>query len=604
MGPEFCEYISKFPTLSAQLMVIKEHAPQVLKAISSRVKTYEDLKENLEELEVLITYSAKNAFELQGQEINIDEFIECAYRDSNDLKLINVKYGKNYNERLEEKFNDEYEKAKNLYFKEWIIERKLDVYMNKVYSLSVDRAKVLIKDYASDLENLKNISVGTRQFFEKLNEVIKLNDEDEIDRLFNTENVKYTPTKIQEMKKEISRECAKEFATEFEKTNQEIQQKLQEENNEDVSEIEYNGKKIKQVKLNGKFNALFHSTDTGFIRTKDKVDDFKEDWKKGQDKNNHVISTVYANQEFVGMPPVKENGVRYVFVSVQPKDIKLMGVTDLNTYSRNFAYDSVEKQYMSANTLPYSCRRVYDEFGIERGETIPDYIAIFDDDLPEVIENSYKAAIQFGIPILNMDKSEIEQAQIQGLEKLLEQFKETNDSDILQRLLNKYETNMAGWLLNRSEEEDTSFTSSINNERFRKDFEDIYVKIENAIKQFLTFENKSEHSNKQIYETIRILLHEIELYKESEEEKPISKTRISYDAKGLLRTANEALETTGIDELKVDLENLPTSKEYEIKIQEFVKKALGQENPLTIKDFTEAKDFLHSRKLHFLERKK
>lgn len=234
MGPEFCEYISKFPTLSAQLMVIKEHAPQVLKAISSRVKTYEDLKENLEELEVLITYSAKNAFELQGQEINIDEFIECAYRDSNDLKLINVKYGKNYNERLEEKFNDEYEKAKNLYFKGWIIERKLDVYMNKVYSLSVDRAKVLIKDYASDLENLKNISEGTRQFFEKLNEVIKLNDEDEIDRLFNTENVKYTPTKIQEMKKEISRECAKEFATEFEKTNQEIQQKLQEENNEDV----------------------------------------------------------------------------------------------------------------------------------------------------------------------------------------------------------------------------------------------------------------------------------------------------------------------------------------------------------------------------------
>ena len=84
---------------------------------------------------------------------------------------------------------------------------------------------------------------------------------------------------------------------------------------------------------------------------------------------------------------------------------------------------------------------------------------------------------------------------------------------------------------------------------------------------------------------MKILLDEIELYEGCEKTKPISKTKISFNAIDLLKSANESLETMGKGEWKVDLENLPNSKEYQIKIQEIVKNVLGGEKPVTIEGY-------------------
>ena len=92
LGTEFCEYISKFPTISYQLLLIKNNSPEMFKAISTKIKRYDDLKDNLDELEILITYGARNAFELQNQNIEINQFLECAHRNSREFELINVRY--------------------------------------------------------------------------------------------------------------------------------------------------------------------------------------------------------------------------------------------------------------------------------------------------------------------------------------------------------------------------------------------------------------------------------------------------------------------------------------------------------------------------------
>lgn len=378
IGSDFCEYMAKFPTISYQLLLIKENAPQILNAIFARVKTYNNLEDSLDELEVLITYGARNVFLLQNEEIEIDEFLECAYRNSNEFELINVNYGIGYQKRLQEKIQMEYHKATKT-------EEKLNVYMNKAYSLSLQGAKNLLKDFGSDLENLEKISEETKQFFYELAKVVQLDDQEQIDTLFSTNDIRYSVTQIQEMKSEIRKECAREFAVEFRNTDQRIKQQLQ--GNKGITQIEYDGKKIRQIKISGKFNILFHSTDAEFIHTKDKTENFKADWSNGKNKNNHIISTTYGNQDFLGMAPVGVNGVRYAFTTVKDQNIRLMGVTDLNTYSNSFAYDSAKRQYMSANTLAYNSRRVYSEFGMEREGVIPDYVVILDDDLPEVIEN-------------------------------------------------------------------------------------------------------------------------------------------------------------------------------------------------------------------------
>ena len=573
IGSEFCEYISKFPTISYQLIFLEEKSPEIFKKISERFKNYNDIKENLDEIEVLITYCARNAFNLKEKNIEIEDLLECAYRNSNEFKLINVECGEDYKKRLNQELNKKYKNAKD-------IKEKLNIYMNKKYSLSLSGAKDLLNDFGTDIENLE-LSEETKKIFLELGEIVNLEDEKEIDRLFKENEMTYSTIQVKKIKNEIAKECAKDFSKEFNNTDEKIKNKIK--NNENVANIEYKGKKIPCVKLKENFNLLVHSTDAEFVNTKNSVENFAEDWSSGKDKKNHIISTTYINQDFLGMAPVAKNGVRYAFSNLEKSKLKLMGVTDLNTYSNSFAYDSAKRQYMSSKTLVYNSRRVYSEFGIEREGTIPDYVVICDDDLPEVIENSYKSASQFEIPIIYINKAEIEKEQIKNLEDMLGKFRNTKDTEVLHKLINTYETNMAGWLLNRSDEiqDDKSHTANVDNTRFKEDFKQIQSQIEDTVKEYFKESKENKISDNKISEVISILLDEIELYKGCEEIKPISKTRVSFNAQELLQEANKTLDDIGRRELKVDLDAKMTSKQYKMKIQKFVKNALNGEELIT-----------------------
>lgn len=573
IGSEFCEYISKFPTISYQLIFLEEKSPEIFKKISERFKNYNDIKENLDEIEVLITYCARNAFNLKEKNIEIEDLLECAYRNSNEFKLINVECGEDYKKRLNQELNKKYKNAKD-------IKEKLNIYMNKKYSLSLSGAKNLLKDFGTDIENLE-LSEETKKIFLELGEIVNLEDEKEIDRLFKENEMTYSTIQVKKIKNEIAKECAKDFSKEFNNTDEKIKNKIK--NNENVANIEYKGKKIPCVKLKENFNLLVHSTDAEFVNTKNSVENFAEDWSSGKDKKNHIISTTYINQDFLGMAPVAKNGVRYAFSNLEKSKLKLMGVTDLNTYSNSFAYDSAKRQYMSSKTLVYNSRRVYSEFGIEREGTIPDYVVICDDDLPEVIENSYKSASQFEIPIIYINKAEIEKEQIKNLEDMLGKFRNTKDTEVLHKLINTYETNMAGWLLNRSDEiqDDKSHTANVDNTRFKEDFKQIQSQIEDTVKEYFKESKENKISDNKISEVISILLDEIELYEGCEETKPISKTRVSFNAQELLQEANKTLDDIGRRELKVDLDAKMTSKQYKMKIQKFVKNALNGEKLIT-----------------------
>ena len=573
IGSEFCEYISKFPTISYQLIFLEEKSPEIFKKISERFKNYNDIKENLDEIEVLITYCARNAFDLKEKNIEIEDLLECAYRNSNEFKLINVECGEDYKKRLNQELDKQYTNAKD-------IKEKLNIYMNRKYSLSLSGAKDLLKDFGTDIENLE-LSEETKKLFLELDEIVNLEDEKEIDRLFKENEMTYSTIQVKKIKNEIAKECAKDFSKEFNNTDEKIKNKIK--NNENVANIEYKGKKIQCVKLKENFNLLVHSTDAEFVNTKNSVENFAEDWSSGKDKKNHIISTTYINQDFLGMAPVAKNGVRYAFSNLEKSKLKLMGVTDLNTYSNSFAYDSVKRQYMSSKTLVYNSRRVYSEFGIEREGTIRDYVVICDDDLPEVIENSYKAASQFEIPIIYINKAEIEKEQIKNLEDMLGKFRNTKDTEVLHKLINTYETNMAGWLLNRSDEiqDDKSHTANVDNTRFKEDFKQIQSQIEDTVKEYFKESKENKISDNKISEVISILLDEIELYEGCEETKPISKTRVSFNVQELLQEANKTLDDIGKSELKVDMDAKMTSKQYKKKIQEFVKNALNGEELIT-----------------------
>ena len=82
--------------------------------------------------------------------------------------------------------------------------------MNKKYSLSLSGAKDLLKDFGTDIENLE-LSEETKKLFLELGEIVNLEDEKEIDRLFTENEMTYSTIQVKKIKNEIAKECAKDI---------------------------------------------------------------------------------------------------------------------------------------------------------------------------------------------------------------------------------------------------------------------------------------------------------------------------------------------------------------------------------------------------------
>lgn len=292
----------------------------------------------------------------------------------------------------------------------------------------------------------------------------------------------------------------------------------------------------------------------------------------------------YVNQDFMGMAPVGENGVMYGFTSVNSKNVKMMGNTDINTFSNEFGYSAVQKKYLTAKSMPYNSRRVYSEVAVERKETKPDYVIIFEDSTEKNIENAYKAATDWNIPVVLLNKEKIKDNQIQRLEKIRKDFEETKNPEKLHELLNTYETNMAGWLLNRKpDEKDESFTQMISNERFREDFENEYNNITKTIDEYLEGFDINDDRTEDLVRTMQIILEEQDLYEKCDQKKPISKTQNTIKTVEIIEKINTTMERVGAEEYIIDKQNIPTKKQYD----NLIKIALGKEK-IGIEDVMEA----------------
>ena len=338
-----------------------------------------------------------------------------------------------------------------------------------------------------------------------------------------------------------------EFALSYTSELSETKKKLDKSDNRKI--IEFEGKKVVQIEPDNYFNLLVHSTDAGFVNENKLTaeESLKSKWKSSDLTFNHVISMTYINQDFLGMAPVGENGVIYGFTSLDSKNVRLMENTDINTYSNEFGYSASQKKYLTAQSMPYNSRRLYSEVGVERSKTNPDYVIIFDDSTEQAIKNAYKAATEWDIPVILLDKEKIKDRQIERLEELKKNFEETRNPDKLHELLNTYETNMAGWLLNRKQDEqDQSFTKSINNERFREEFDEEYSKITSTMENYLEGFEQNHESTQDLVRAMQLVLQEHDLYETCDKVKLISKTQSTIKTEKIIEKINETMERVGM----------------------------------------------------------
>ncbi len=593
-GEEFILYALKFPNISTQLDILSKENLELMQIVANKVRQKQELSESVNLAKGLIEYFTNNCYEINVDRVTEEisaNLIDSALRNNKskrDEKIIAVSYSENYENDLEEKFNEKYEEAINydenkkslrIGNRETKLDKLKNLYLNKYFSISIKEANSILEMYAGDIEKLN--SEKAKKFIQSITKVLEIQNIEALDfSKFHNQNIE----EIEEIKSEMEREYALSYTEELAKTKKELDSTLKR------TVIEYNGKNILQIEPGEAFNLLLHSTDSGFISEVKRAEheNLKEKWKTSDNTFNHIISMTYVNQDFMGMTPVGENGIMYGFTSVDSKNIKMMGNTDINTFSNEFGYSAVQKKYLTAKSMPYNSRRVYSEIAIERKEIKPDYVIIFDDSTEKNMENAYKAATDWNIPVVLLNKEQIKDNQIHRLEEIRKDFEETKNPEKLHELLNTYETNMAGWLLNRKQDEkDESFTQMISNESFREDFKNEYNNIIRTIDSYLEEFDINDDRTEELVRAMQIVLEEQDLYEKCDQTKPISKTQNTIRTVELIEKINSTMERVGAEEYTIDKQNIPTKKQYD----NLIKIALGKEK-IGIEDVMEAEAHL------------
>ena len=477
MGEEFVSRIAKFPNFSAKFIKLSRSNPKLFEVIKEGFLDLEQNENVQAALDVeykMLGYVTRKAFDIKG-ELDFETIANCALRKE-EFNSIAIDYTPNYDEEFDKKCDEAYSKTKKL-------EDKKNILFTKYFGMTASNAHKFFTKYIQNINQIEITNSDLMNYINDITSILEIEDASDLDKIYYSMETQITPLDKVLFEHEIRESYTQTFSKALKDTSEKIQ------SSENVEYIEFEGKKIKQVKLNGEFNLLVHSTDSGFKGDKS-VEESAKALSAPEDPSSHLASSCFINQDFLGHVPARGNGVLAVFANVETNDLSLVGPTDINTHMRNYNHQSGNGMYMSASNLPYNSRKVYNEVPIERRK--PDYLLIFDDTSEEIISNTYKSAIELDVPVIFMDKKEIEKQQLQNLDLLMNKFKESGDLEILGEIISTYETNVAGWLLNRDlSEVDDTYTSSINNERFREDFEQRESNIYELIGEYI-LQNKGK----------------------------------------------------------------------------------------------------------------
>lgn len=532
-GIDFIEHIASYPNLSYKVVKLNENNPALFEAI---IKIAEIDKEKIplqkyEDIEILASYFSKRCFSLKDMPLNLEDLKNCAIRHwgifDKASEIVECDYGPDYEKRYEEACNSKFVQEKEL-------EGKKNILLIKYFSVSLKEAKKLINIYEGNINKVKHLSKDESAlvFLDNIKKVIQIDDIDELENLYSNPTYQIKPDALLKFRDDIRNLYAITFSDKLFDTHSQVELAKSIEG----KKIVYNGKLIDVIPLTGNFSFLIHSSDTGFKTEKKILDnDFKKTWENIPDPSTHILSTSYINQDNLGAAPVKGNGVLYAFTNLPTERIQLIGNTDINSHVRTSYYSSQNSQFVSANDIAYQTRRVYNEIAVERKDLRPDYIIVFDDSDEKVKDNSYKAALDWNIPIIYINKEKILNQQLENLETLIDLYKSTNSPQYLQELFITYETNISGWLLNKdSTYEKETYTDGIDNLRFKDSFKVIREQIMDIAKEAL-----STASNKEfVIPIIQTLMDEKNLYDRANDmTTPISKTEIDLDAELLISQA-------------------------------------------------------------------
>ena len=535
---DFIKTIGKYPDLSYKITALAETSPNLFEIYKQTVveaKQDESLNNqyviNLNVLEFL--FQNQEAFkDMDINNTNINNLIEyclCYNMDflyRADSKKTRVDFSNDFHKEIDsicdEQFNNSKEKIEKL-LKEgtsegYLLNSNLDdmknAYLQKYFSLTIDEAKSFLNKYGSHLQEISaylqdedgQLLETTVNYLEK---VVNISDMNELATLYENQDFRITSEEILSLDGIAREKYAQTYEESFQKTQNSIEELLPSAEN-----IEYDGKTIKIIDAPKEFSMLVHSSETGFTtESKELVNgSYVDTWSNIDNPQAHGLATSFISNQNLGIAPVKGTGVIYGFYNLGSQDIYEMGPYDLNSHIANYGFRTGNKQeFISADNMSSNTRREYNEFVLSRADSKPSCVIITTDMDQQLLDNAYKAASEWDVPIIKIDKSTVATNQMEQTQTYIDQFKQNKNIEDLQRAIDTFESGKSGFGLN-----ETTSTEAFKI-RDNKSLEDVYDSsiIDNAIENYIKELSDSNASSAKWQELYDALQQEQQKYETS-----------------------------------------------------------------------------------------
>ena len=541
-------------SMSLKLLSLKDNYPKVFEQYSKIVK-------NNEFDNSLGTYYIKNKdclnFMFDGAEqLNRLDFSNIDTEDLTNYMIgysqqkkyttnFTNNYVQNINELADKSFAENYKKYYEIIdddvysYKEEILKTMKDNYFQKYFSSSYKEIEEIMVKYGNNLSGISKYLNDTdgnilKTFNNNINKIMNITDVEELYDLYDNQSFRLSKEDIISMNELARKKYVDSYIDELNKTKNKIE-------TSNFETINYNGKNIKVVDLNDDFGLLVHSSDTGYVVDKKLIDNsYIKSWNNMNDPRTHGLSMSYITNENIGTSPVGGIGVLYGFYDLKNENIFEMAPYDVNSNINNYGYTSGNKQiFISADSMSKNTTRVYNEIVADRKSAKPSCVILYTDASEQLKNNAYKAASEWNIPILRVDKETLAKNQMNSVANSINSFKSTANINDLKNAIETYETSMSSFKQNAYVKEGFhDVTSSIDNSSVEHLFDS--SKINNSINDYIESLSKMPNNSNKVDEFLNVLNDTKKRYDVSNENgtKKVANTKSVLDIDGYISKLN------------------------------------------------------------------
>lgn len=418
-------FLSKYP-IQDEIVELIEENPKKLERLSSYVSALNEKYSYYEDITDMIVQSLKkdNANEQEKTDNIFQDMYDLIYQDEINLEKSNtVEYA---------------------FFKK--------------FKLPLKKAQELIKIYGSDIKELiKSDSNPVLKHLEKMKTIIDNPNQsyEVIINLINNlevEDISYEQLVCYEKELKLA------YNNEYMESFSDIPQKAEEIKNSKIKDI----LKDSDVRTFGNEYKVITTMIGAFSGETLENTDPVQNWNRVSNTQNHCINTSYStnnNNSTVRrfMPGKRKTIFGFDLKGHQENGKELIyQISPYDAYS-NTQYDSVKMQrkpvYYTPNNMPTMCRYLYTDFILERGIQ-PDYVLVYDmnnslnetDEFAEYITMQKKIADAFGIPIINIERTDVAKSEYDRIIEQINDFKDNPSPELVKNIIESFCNNRNGYI--------------------------------------------------------------------------------------------------------------------------------------------------------------